>query len=249
MVPILNLPYDPSKRYLVFGDIHGRLEKADACLLKAKYNANNDIVLTVGDMIDRGTDNIKTVGYFLNTPDWYSCMGNHEEMVLRPELHGIWKYNGGDVTLRELDVYGEQLIDFQNRLEDLPYVITVGDGIEEGSFRLVHAELPLVSDSILNYSISVAKNRNSTILQHCIWGRTVIEEWYRKNSVKEGVTNIASLKYKNSLKVLETTQILPTYCGHTPVKIPVTIGSRTYIDTGMQTLTLMDAHTKTYWQA
>ena len=235
------LPLIQGKRYLIFGDIHGRYDQMIRCLEQANYDASNDIIMTVGDMIDRGTDNIKVLNAFIDNEDFHAIMGNHEDMVINNEYYNIWLYNGGDMTLWELEYYNMDFPSLQDMIRtNFPYVIYVGDPkdiSDTGSFRLVHGEFTLVPDDVL-YSSLKASQAGSKLVEHCIWSRSVIEQRFNTN---ERVHNT---------RILTTTQTMPTFSGHTPIgSVPYRIGCRYYIDTGMKRLTLIDAHTKEWWQA
>ena len=78
---ILQLPLDRSKRHFVVGDIHGRFDSFQNLLKEANYDPTNDIIYSVGDLIDRGPKSYETVKFFTSTPNVYSIMGNHEYMA------------------------------------------------------------------------------------------------------------------------------------------------------------------------
>ena len=95
------------KRILAFGDIHGCAVAFDA-LLEAVTPGPDDLVITLGDYIDRGPDSKKVVNHLIalhGDLDIVTLAGNHEEMVLewRKKGHGAaltWWTNGGLPTLR-----------------------------------------------------------------------------------------------------------------------------------------------------
>jgi serine/threonine protein phosphatase 1 len=99
--------YHRAKRILAFGDIHGCSVAFDA-LLEAVIPGPDDLVITLGDYIDRGPDSKKVVDHLIalhEELDIVCLAGNHEEMVLewRNKGHGAaltWWANGGLPTLR-----------------------------------------------------------------------------------------------------------------------------------------------------
>jgi predicted phosphodiesterase len=77
-----------AKRTLVIGDIHGCYEELQDLLERAGLS-DDDAVIALGDIVDRGPDSAKTLEFFLNRPEASSLMGNHERKhyrCLRGEL-------------------------------------------------------------------------------------------------------------------------------------------------------------------
>jgi len=98
---------DNIKRILAIGDIHG-CYAAFAALLEAVDPGPDDLLITLGDYIDRGPDAKKVVDSLIRLHDFVPIVtlsGNHEEMVLDwrdmdYEKTLIWWANGGLATLR-----------------------------------------------------------------------------------------------------------------------------------------------------
>lgn len=67
---------------LIIGDIHGCWEELQALLDKAGPG-KGDLILTVGDMVDRGPDSPRVLDFFLNRKNAASLRGNHEERHVR----------------------------------------------------------------------------------------------------------------------------------------------------------------------
>jgi serine/threonine protein phosphatase 1 len=96
-----------AKRILAIGDIHGCSLAFDA-LLEAVKPGPDDLLITLGDYIDRGPDAKKVTEHLValrKELDIVCLAGNHEEMVLewRDKDHGAtltWWSNGGLATLR-----------------------------------------------------------------------------------------------------------------------------------------------------
>jgi serine/threonine protein phosphatase 1 len=98
---------DKAKRILAIGDIHGCSVAFDA-LLEVVNPGPDDLVITLGDYIDRGPDSNKVVERLIGLHadlNLVSLAGNHEEMILewRNKNHTAtltWWANGGLATLR-----------------------------------------------------------------------------------------------------------------------------------------------------
>ena len=95
------------KRILVIGDIHGCYVALEA-LLKAVNPGPDDLVITLGDYIDRGPDARKVLERLIQLHESLpvvSLKGNHEEMMLEWQEGNydktlLWWANGGLATLR-----------------------------------------------------------------------------------------------------------------------------------------------------
>lgn len=69
----------PNKRIIAISDIHGEVTYLEGVLKKADYS-ENDILVIVGDIIEKGRESLKTVRYILElmakNPNVYVTMGN-----------------------------------------------------------------------------------------------------------------------------------------------------------------------------
>jgi RNA ligase len=111
------------RKYMIIGDIHGCHDETMALL----SNSNDvDVVIATGDIVDRGPKIRETLEYFMNTPNTYSVMGNHEYKLLRYLL-------GNKVTVsKDLQKSIDQLLglskyDVALYLMSLPKIIKISD--------------------------------------------------------------------------------------------------------------------------
>ena len=94
------------KRILAIGDIHGEFDKFMSMYKKVKAT-DEDLIIYLGDYIDRGKDNIKALKWIINESkkdNVIALRGNHEQMMLDffDNDDYNWLCNGGDVTIKEL---------------------------------------------------------------------------------------------------------------------------------------------------
>ncbi|WP_128330164.1 metallophosphoesterase [Apibacter sp. HY039] len=113
-------------RTFVVGDIHGCYDELQDLLNKINLT-EDDILISVGDIVDRGMKSKEVYQFFRDRPNSYVVMGNHE----KKHLKGILSYSQEIVRLQFGDLYDE-FIDWINRL---PYYIETTDAI------IVHASL------------------------------------------------------------------------------------------------------------
>lgn len=93
-------------RLLAIGDIHGCCN-ALSTLEKQVPIAPDDLVVTVGDYIDRGPGSSRVLDWLIERDSasrLIPLLGNHELMLLEARSNGEcfnnWIFNGGDATLQ-----------------------------------------------------------------------------------------------------------------------------------------------------
>ncbi len=117
-------------RIFAIGDIHGCAEALDRLLGRLPVDWGVDLVIFLGDYIDRGPEPRRVVEKVMELRKLYperviALRGNHEWMFLR-YLRGIepevFLFNGGEATLRAYYQEGKLDIPEEHRtfLEDLP---------------------------------------------------------------------------------------------------------------------------------
>lgn len=107
-------------RTIVVGDIHGCFNEFMDLLEKVNYKPE-DLVVTVGDMIDRGPKSWKTCEFFRDTKNAHCVLGNHERRLagsVRGTSQPAWSQKQ---TLSMLEK--EQWELWAEYLETLPAVI------------------------------------------------------------------------------------------------------------------------------
>lgn len=131
-----------AERLIAIGDIHGCRVALDA-LLDEIAPGPDDVVVTLGDYVDRGPDSRGVVDRLIElgkTTKLVGLMGNHEEMMLEVVRHGephhSWIRYGGVETL---DSYG-----FDGDLDFLPaehdrFFDSLGDYFVMDDFFFTHA--------------------------------------------------------------------------------------------------------------
>ena len=125
-------------RVLAVGDIHGMFEKLIKLMAKIHFSPEEDLLVFLGDYVDRGPDSCKCLQYVYDlqytNPDSVIClMGNHEVMMtsyfmqktgsyhnLIVDYADSWLENGGFATMKQLDELDtetkEQLVTWASNL-------------------------------------------------------------------------------------------------------------------------------------
>ena len=144
----------------VTSDLHGYpLEKFKALLEKAEFGSD-DFCYVLGDVIDRGSEGIKTLRWIMRQPNFELILGNHEDMMLgcdfildeiteesianltgtKFDYYLNWISNGGQQTLNELfSLRREEIKYIFEFLEDAPLYAAVTAG--DRDFILTHSGL------------------------------------------------------------------------------------------------------------
>lgn len=129
-------------RLIAIGDIHG-FNQPLRTLLAAIDPTPEDVIVTLGDYVDRGPDSrgvVDTLLEYGKKTQLVALLGNHEEMMLNVvhgnEPHHAWLRYGGVETL---DSYG-----FDGDLDFLPpehlaFYESLGDFFEQGEYFFTHA--------------------------------------------------------------------------------------------------------------
>ena len=98
----------PYKKILAVGDIHGSFSKFLSVWNQIKIT-DDDLVIFLGDYIDRGSEIGETLKFVMNLQDKKNIIllrGNHEQMMLNAindkENLDMWMSNGGRATLEAL---------------------------------------------------------------------------------------------------------------------------------------------------
>ena len=236
---VRSAPENVKGRDFVVGDLHGCFDLLDRLLEHVSFDPGCDRLFSVGDLIDRGHDSLRSLEY-LRAPWFHGVRGNHEAMLLDAfesyrvtgtldELKTItnsemWM-NGGEWVGELLDektlAVNPLLDELLARIDALPLIWVIGQG--ENRFHVVHAELlrPDYRQSEVKVWLDADIDRWLTgeqivdeVQHRLLWGRTLM--W-----VLAGPTARAM-----------QAGLSPTYCGHTPQHTVRRCFSHICLDTG-----------------
>lgn len=199
-----------SSRLFFCTDVHGRLDNLMGLLREVKFS-DNDYLISIGDLIDRGPKSLETLNMFINPnrPNLHALLGNHEYMLMQKDLHNLF-YNGGQWALDQSD----ETIDYLSRKisEKMFFSFTVRKG--DYIIACTHAEVPEEYEYWDDFLNDLFKTR---VKNEAVWGREFL------------VGNIQQRLYGSSY-VLH---------GHSRVPKLKRLANRLYFDTG-STMTLLE---------
>lgn len=211
------------KELFIVGDIHGCFDLYTKGV-KALGITDDDVVISLGDLTDRGKQNFRCVVEFTRKENRYAIRGNHEDMFIRGMLDGdaryyhCWQMNGGHTVWDEVGEEGCTLL--ATMLEELPVVLVVKH--RGKTFGFVHGGVPSVYEfnditDIANWHTGSARYVASKVertAEHLMWDRDMVE------CAKEGI------------QLPKVVGVDLVFHGHSYVKEPIINANRVYMDTG-----------------
>ncbi|RKP44748.1 metallophosphoesterase [Pararobbsia silviterrae] len=206
-----SFPKNATGRDFVVGDIHGAYSRLEAAMARISFDASNDRLFSVGDLIDRGPESERVLE-FLAQPWFHAVRGNHEAVAI--------DYARGEVSDEDQTQHGGSWFVGMPQLARTAYVdafdvlpngieIDIGDELRVG---IVHADCPLAhwDDFKARAGEGFDSRDREALLSASMWSRA---------RVKHGDTTWVD-------------GVAAVFVGHTPVKSVLELGNVVHIDTG-----------------
>lgn len=183
-------------RCFFIGDLHGCYDEFMNSLDSVNFDIKKDIVVSTGDLIDRGPKSLECLKLILE-PWFYAVCGNHEDMAIDSVIHrdihaqGVWNQNGGDWFSNLSDNEQCEVFELLGEATKLPLLIEVE--VPSGErIGVAHADIHV------NTWLSNKANIESSyqLQSHVLWSRQRIHSIERmlkgnqkgcQNSFIEGV--------------------------------------------------------------
>mgnify|MGYP006083121225 CR=1 FL=1 len=119
------------------GDIHGYVDLFWEGLEQLNFDKEKDIVVALGDLVDRGSDSLNSLR-LVNNPWFYSVAGNHECKIYTALHKTEYRYGMDDRWLK--DMSEDEKTEILQLMELFHWTIEVKvDGMRMGA---VHADIP-----------------------------------------------------------------------------------------------------------
>ncbi|MDO7444205.1 metallophosphoesterase [Acinetobacter baumannii] len=210
------------KLYAV-GDIHGCYNLLMNRLNEIGFDFENDFLVAVGDLVDRGTQNQECVN-LIDQPWFTSVKGNHEDLtimgLINPSYYQCHIQNGGE-WFYELEYTTQQ--DIVKKLKTLPIALEVNHNGKK--FGFVHGHIEQNDWKEFKDSFGQpSKNRAPSDL--AMWGRERLDTDNHQYTHVNGVDAVIM--------------------GHTVTQKPCKRDNCYWIDTGAVhwgTITILDLET------
>ncbi|UHO38874.1 metallophosphoesterase [Chryseobacterium capnotolerans] len=152
-------------RTFVIGDIHGCYDELIA-LTKSINLKDEDLLVSLGDIVDRGNKSKEVYEYFKNRPNSIVLMGNHE----RKHLNGILSYAQEIVKVQ----FGEQYAEFIDWLKTLNYYHETDDALIIHAFFEHDKKIQEQKEEVLSGSTSGDRYLEKKYAENTYWN-----EYYR----------------------------------------------------------------------
>lgn len=126
----------------VVGDLHGCHQHLMQALREQHFDPYHDLLVCVGDMIDRGPDSLLCL-QLLQKPWFKTVRGNHEQMAIDALSSGdmaLWQLNGGGWYTSLVASEQQQALEGIQQCAQLPYIIELR--CSESVHVIAHADYP-----------------------------------------------------------------------------------------------------------
>lgn len=241
------------KTYIV-GDIHGEYQKFLKCLQSVNFDYDNDTLIQLGDVVDRGPDSFLVVEELLKIKNLIAIKGNHDDCFYQSVVSGnnnLLFNQGGCETLQSYIKHCNP--DREIAFKMSGYVTDFDlDDYPISHVNFFKNQLLYYVDKDNNCFVHGGFNRHYLIDQQheqsiYYWDRDLLHSARSYASMKD---NEYPFKMKNNFKEV--------FIGHTPVQYfnettPQKYANIWLLDTGAGkssegTVTIMDLETKKYKQ-
>lgn len=243
-------------RDFVIGDLHGSYSVFQNLLQNLQFDPLKDRMFSVGDLVDRGPDNIECLE-LLYEPWFHTVMSNHEQMMWEA-FHGgymgqFWMRNDGAWGAEAMNDWHNRAHYTTNKLElripsdssvrlwealdlvrELPFIMTV-KLLNGRQVHIIHAELPpgnVITDEVLADPVKTLElaTVQSSDGDFFAWGRHIFYHFYNTD-----LSDLAKVKrtvaYHHGKRNVFNDKLSHVISGHTIIRRPMTILGQTNIDT------------------
>jgi len=210
----------------VIGDIHGAFKALLQCLQRSGFNYQNDRLIALGDVCDRGDQVKECIDELLKIKNCIYLLGNHDFWVLEWAINcqssKCWLGQGGEETISSYK--GEMLKEHIQFLAQAPIYF------EEDNKLFVHGGF--------NPDEPIDQQDKDELM----WDRNLLDEAWKKH--------LLGIDYK--FGIYDEIFVGHTPTKNFKSTKPLKLCNVWALDTGAgwgESLTIMDVDTKEYWQS
>ena len=171
-------------RLWTVGDIHGCYNLLMTRLKEIGFDFENDLLVAVGDLVDRGTQNIECIE-LLSKPWFTSVRGNHEDLCiggLHDEAYKRCHISNGGEWFYMLD--GQAMYNIAKTFAELPVALEISYNGKK--FGFVHGHIE--ENNWDEFKASFAENqRGRAASDLAMWGRDRLNEDNKQYTHVKGV--------------------------------------------------------------
>lgn len=172
---IKKIKFKNESRLFFVGDIHGEYNNLIKKMKEVSFDVNNDKLIFVGDLVDRGSEIKNVLNLFIKYDAFYGVIGNHDNYMFNAFVDKTWendKRNGSEQTIEQLELkniksYSKKLLKKMSLILEIEQ-----NGVK---FGVVHAGIPFDSNKPFEWEkIKRKAKRNKNYRMNLIWDRTVL---------------------------------------------------------------------------
>lgn len=237
-------------RRFVIGDIHGAYNALVQVLERCSFNYEQDLLITIGDIVDGWEDSFKCVEHLLTIPNRIDILGNHDNWFrtfLETGIHDQAWAMGGLSTAKS---YAEGVgLDFKAQQLGRGWMVNLNTGdVPEDHQRFFKGQHKYYKDDDNNLFVHGGFNPNTPIGNQLayilMWDRHL---WSRHLAIRGGY--MKKVKYVEDFNQIFIGHTSTTFCGSNE---PVRVHKLTNMDTGAGGggyLSIMDIDSREFWQS
>lgn len=232
------------KRFVV-GDLHGNYKGLIQCLEKSNFNKEEDLLITLGDIVDGWNEVDKCVDELLTIKNRIDIRGNHDQWFVDYYLTGkadrAWLSQGGQATF---NIYTKMLKEDPDKFN-----LHIDKFFNKQDYYYVDDDNNLFVHGGCNWKIPIEENRmNDLMWDRHMWETAIYHEVQNK-------LHNSDLKFDRYNKIFighTTTQYKVNWRFQNFGVEPIKATNVWNLDTGggwNGKLTLMNINTEEYWQS
>ena len=218
----------------VIGDIHAEYQKLEEVIKKSNIDKENDMLITLGDVVDRGADQVKVLDILMEFKNIVNVRGNHDLNFLNWINTGVDEFGGEhgsrETIIRQIGLSNPDKEKYKQQfIEQKTYFILNNICFVHGGFN------PYINIKNQNTE-DLCQNRNliQMSLSRDITTKNEFTEVY--------IGHTPTMTYSMLLPNYRDTPYIPTYTGNLIQNIDTGSGKG-----GL--LTIMNIKTKEFQQA
>lgn len=226
----------------VIGDIHGEYEKLVSCLQQVFFDYENDTLIQLGDVVDRGAKSFECVEELLKIKNLIAIKGNHDINFFNSYLAGLpnpLAREGGKQTYQS----------YRDNCQHKPHCPYFS--MPDEHFMFFNTQKPYYIDQDNNLFIHGGFNRHHKLAEQSLnefaWDRDL---WMAALSYAGMKNTRYKFKTKDKFNKIFIGHTPTVYWGNTKPMQAVNIWN---LDTGCgkgdYSLTIMNLNTEQYWQS
>lgn len=237
------------KRFVI-GDIHGCYLALVQVLERCGFDYENDLLITIGDIVDGWHDSFRTVEELLKIKNRIDIIGNHDNWFTTFIQTGVHDQAWGMGGLSTAKSYAEGIgLDLKVQELGNGFMLNLNSGdIPEEHQKFFKGQHKYYKDKDNNLFVHGGFNPNEPIgrqlAYHLMWDRHL---WSKHIAIKNGFSK--KIKYAEDYNQIFIGHTSTTFMGS---NVPVKVHKLTNMDTGAGGggyLSIMDIDSREFWQS